>query len=166
MGTTENQIQTADLQRIAVPLAASQTAPAVLRSQGLALTLTNDREGRKQLAEIVAQCFDGLKLYGREPEQLANAVKLFDLALGAFSVEQVRAGFVAHLQRSSEMPTPADIVGYIRRKGRPPLDKAMYTALIQKRERTSFVDAGQHGNGLTTAEEKYIQEYEEYALNG
>lgn len=135
-------------------------------TQALALPLTSDNEGRRQLADLVSQCFDGLKLYGKEPEQLSNAVKLFDLALGAFTIEQIRAGFVAHLQRSIEMPTPADIVGYIRRDGKPPLDKAMYTALVQKRERTAFVDAGYHGNCLSIAEEKYINEYEEYMLNG
>lgn len=115
---------------------------------------------------MLAQCFDGLKLYGKEPEQLENTVKLFRLALADFDIEKIQSAFVTHLQRSSEMPTPADIVTLIRRGNRPPFNQAVYVALAQKRERTKFTEGGRVHDCLTIDEGNYMREYEEFQLNG
>ena len=97
---------------------------------------------------------------------MKSTAALFDMVLSDCPTEKIVQAFKVHLQNSTEMPTPADIFKIIRRDGKPPLDAAYYTALVRKRERTSFVDAGYHGNGLSTEEEKYIAEYEGYMLNG
>ena len=119
-----------------------------------------------QIADLITQCFDVLKVYGKEPEQIKNTIKVFILALAGFSMEQINAAFISHLSRSSEMPTPADIVQIIKREGKPPLEKSVYIALVQKRERTTTVYSYGTYNDLTRAEEEYIRDYEEYTLNG
>lgn len=132
----------------------------------LSPVLRDDKPAQGTLASMLAQCFDGLKLYGKEPEQLENTVKLFRLALADFDIEKIQSAFVTHLQRSSEMPTPADIVNLIKRGNKPPFSQAMYIALAQKRERTQFKDGGGVHDCLTLEEGRYMREYEEFQING
>jgi hypothetical protein len=117
---------------------------------------------------MIAQCYDGLKVYGKTPEQLTNTIKLFALALADHHIGDVQAAFVAYLKNHQEIPTPSDIIGYIRRKGRPPLDRSVYIGLCQKRQQTAWKtgpDPWQQGDGLTKAEEKYINDFEQLELN-
>lgn len=112
------------------------------------------------MAEMVAQCFNGLNVYGKEADQLADTVKLFMFVLADYPAESILPAFKVFLDRNTRMPTPADIAAIIRRNGKPPLDQTVYVALCQKRERTTFKDAGAYGNALTFEEEDYIAEYE------
>lgn len=124
------------------------------------LPLSETTQGRKALAEIVVQCFDGLAVYGKQPEQVENTVALFQMVLSGYSENQIIPAFRTFLERNHQMPTPSDIVKIIKRGNKPPLEQGIYIALCQKRERTAFKDGGYHGNGLTVEEEKYIAEYE------
>lgn len=129
------------------------------------VTFTSSQKGRAELAEMLAGCYSAMRTYGKEPEHLAAAVKLFCLVLGHCPIESVREAFIAYLRNHQEFPTPADIAGYIKRGGRKPFDKALYVALCQKRERTFWKtgpEAWNQGDGLTDQETKYIREYEEF----
>lgn len=125
------------------------------------------KQEREQISALVTQCFDTLKTFGRDPEQLSNAVKLFCLVLDGYSMEQINSAFVAYLQNHAEMPTPSDIVGYIKRGNRKPMDRALYVALCQKRERTAWRDgpeSWQQGDGLSDEETAYVREFEELGI--
>ena len=39
----------------------------------------HNTQGQAQLREIILACFDALDTYGKKPEQLANAAKMFQL---------------------------------------------------------------------------------------
>lgn len=116
-----------------------------------------------QLSEMVTQCHHALRVYGKSPEQVMGAVKLFAMVLGKYSLTQVQDAFRAYLEHHADMPTPADIVGYIRRSGRPPMDKAFYIALCQKKERTAWRHGSnpwEQGDGLSSEENAYIRDFE------
>lgn len=130
----------------------------------LSPALRDSDTGKMQLAELLAQCFNGLNVYGKDTTQLSDTVKLFIFALGKYPAASILPAFEVFLDRNSRMPTPADIASIIRRGNKPPLEQSVYVALCQKRERTSFKDAGSYGNCLTMEEEKYIAEYEHSAM--
>lgn len=80
---------------------------------------------------MLTQCFDALKVYGKEPEQLPNLIKTFILVLGEYEFPTIRRAFGVYLKRHTEMPAPADIVNIID----PPkesLSAAMYVSLQKK----------------------------------
>lgn len=115
------------------------------------------------VSEMVTQCHHALRGYGKTPEQITASVKIFSLVLAKYPIDDIRAAFVAYLENHAEIPTPADIVGYIRREGHKPMDKALYIALCQKRQQTSWSEGPnpwQKGDGLNNAEAKYIRDYE------
>ena len=102
---------------------------------------------------MLQQCFQTLRLYGKEPEALESVVAMFRLVLADYPVEKIIAGFVAWLKRSNEMPTPADIANVIERGGKPPLERVVYVAIAKR-------DAA-----MRTAEEwAYMRDYEAYAV--
>lgn len=128
--------------------------------------MKDSQQDRVQLRELILQCFDTMKVYGKEPEQLKSAAHLFELVLAQYPMEKIQSAFVAYLSANSEMPTPADIVKLIKRNGKPPLEKSVYVALAQKRERTQFKENGRVYDCLTLDEEKYMKDYEDAAING
>lgn len=96
-----------------------------------------------------------MKLYGKEPEQLKNTASLFSMVLADFPINDITKAFTVHLQRSPEMPTPADICNIIRRGGKPPLDRSVYVSIGKKEAH------------LRTSEEwAYLREFEEDAIRG
>lgn len=96
-----------------------------------------------------------MKLYGKEPEQLKNAASLFSMVLADFEIGEITKAFTVHLQRSPEMPTPADICNIIRRGGKPPLDRSVYLYICKK-----------YGGDRSKEEWAYMREYEDDAING
>lgn len=100
-------------------------------------------------------CFDTMKIYGKEPEQLKNAAALFQLVLADFPIDKIQQAFVYHLQNSVEMPTPADIATIIRRGNKPPFERSVYVSISKK-------DAE-----LRTSEEwQYMRDYERHQIEG
>ena len=124
-------------------------------SKDLALTLKDDVKGKQELGVLLSQFFDTMKLYGKEPEQLKSTAALFNFALADYPAENIRQAFAYHLQISTEMPTPADIVNIMRRGNKPPLDRSVYIRLSKKdpqdRDRADWA---------------YINEYEEFMIHG
>jgi hypothetical protein len=77
------------------------------------LCLSEDIEGQKSLVVMLSNCFDALKSYGKEPEQLEGIVRLFKVVLGRYTWESIESAFLSHLSSSEDMPTPANIVAFI-----------------------------------------------------
>lgn len=102
---------------------------------------------------MLQQCFQTLRLYGKEPEALESVVAMFRLVLADYPVEKIIAGFGAWLKRSNEMPTPADIASIIDRGGKPPLERVVYVSLSRKA-----------AEQRTSDEWAYMREYEAYAI--
>src|SRR4051812_42867699 len=94
-----------------------------------AIALRDDYDGQKKLAVELYDRFHAMKTYGKEPESLEGITRIFKRALSAFSVDHILRAVSTHAQRSQEFPTVADIVGLIRRNGRPPLTESQYIAI-------------------------------------
>lgn len=104
---------------------------------------------------MVSQCFQALKLYGKEPEQLDGTLSMFQLVLGKYEFDEIQEAFEFYLSNNTEMPTPADIVSIIRRGNKPPFNQAVYIALSKKGyDARSF------------EEDKYMRDYEDFLMNG
>jgi hypothetical protein len=118
-------------------------------------TLIDDPNGRKELTNFLFQCFDALKVYGKDPEQLQNLNSVFQMVLADYTLDQVRKAFSFYLKHNSDLPAPADIVNIIERNGKPPLDKSIYIAISKK-----------HESDRTGQECLYIKDYERFMITG
>lgn len=98
-----------------------------------ALTLKDDSEGKNQLAVRVLDLFNTCKVYGKTPEAVESIIRVFNQSLGRYPTEKVMLAIDTHAERSTEMPTLADIIGLIKRNGRPPLSESRYIAITKKR---------------------------------
>ncbi len=119
------------------------------------LTLREDDHAKEKLLDILGFCFNTLKTYGKEPEQLVAANRMFQFVLEDYPIEKITEAFKYYFKISTEMPTPADIVSIITRGNRPPLDKSVYI-------RISKMD----GEDRTQDQWDYLHEYEEFAMTG
>ena len=122
---------------------------------GTLTPVSQDSGGQRQMAEILTQCFQALNLYGKEPEQLAAAIPLFQMVLSEYPIGRIRTAFVQWLQTNNTFPAPADIASLIKRNGKPPLDRAVYIGLSKK-----------PADQRTSAEWVYLREYEESQIRG
>ena len=114
-----------------------------------------DQAGRTRLATMLKVCFDGLKVYGKEPDQLDNANKLFCLVLADYHIEQIESALKYYLKHNNEFPAPADIANIIERGNKPPLDKTVYVSISKK-----------YAEDRTDVEWEYMKDYEEFMLRG
>lgn len=89
------------------------------------------------------------KLYGRDVANTATVIELFHKILGKYPAEKVIRAFEIWLERSQEFPTPADIIGLIKRNGKPPLSKERYISISKK-----------DGEDRTRDDWQYLREYE------
>ena len=117
--------------------------------------ISRDRQGAAEMGLMLAQSFDTLKLYGKQPEQLESAVAMFRLVLADYPIEKIRNAFAVYFKRYSEFPAPADIVQIIERDGKPPLDRSVYIAISKK-------DASDR----TSSDWAYMREFEKYSKTG
>lgn len=100
-------------------------------------------------------CYDGLKTYGKEPEQLNNLNKLFQLVLADYSIEQIESALRYYMKHNTEMPAPADIATIIERGNKPPFERAVYVSITKK-----------HAEDRTSAEWQYMRDYERFIISG
>lgn len=114
-----------------------------------------DQDGRRKLTNLLFQCYDALKVYGKEPEQLDATNKMFQMVLSDFPYEKIEAAFRYYLQHNSEMPAPADIATIIRRGNKPPFDRSVYVSISKK-----------HADQRTSAEWEYMRDYERFMVDG
>lgn len=121
----------------------------------------NDPKGKERLSTFLLAAYDGLKIYGKEPEQLENANRLFQVVLADYSIEKIESAFRFYFKTHSEMPAPADIANIIERGGKPAFDRTVYLRLVKKRE------ADPYAYGVLTSEEAdYIRDYERFMVTG
>ena len=73
-----------------------------------------------------------MKTYGKQPEALLSITKVMLRDLADFPPEKILNAFKLHAQRSDEFPTTADIIGLIKRNGRPPLRESDIIAIRKK----------------------------------
>jgi hypothetical protein len=93
-----------------------------------------------------------LDTFGKEPEQLENLKKVFQMVLGRFSIAQVEMAFRIYMEKFTTMPKPADIVKIIE----PPQKEqvwcgATYIQLCKRKRENQF---------MLDAELKYIKDFE------
>ena len=104
---------------------------------------------------MLYQCFQTLKLYGKEPDSLESALATFQLVLSDFPFSKIKDAFAFYLKHNNEFPSPSDIAQIICRGNRPPLDKSVYVSISRKEAE------------LRTPEEwGYMREYEEFSIRG
>jgi hypothetical protein len=97
-----------------------------------ALALRENRSAQTQLDALLLGCFTVQRIYGKEPDSLVAVNQVFHNVLGGLPGDQVVRAFQLWMQRSQEFPTPADIVGIVKRKGRPPLKESDIIAIRKK----------------------------------
>lgn len=120
------------------------------------LALRESQDAKRALTNLLFQCYDALRVYGKEPEQLDNLNKMFHFVLADYSQEQIEKAFVYYLRHNSEMPAPADIAQIIERGGdKPPYDKSVYVTISKK-----------HPADRSSDEWQYMKGYENYILRG
>ena len=113
-------------------------------------------ETKEALGTMLEQCYDILNIYGKQPEQLTNINLAFQMVLAPYKEIDIRKAFHIWLKRYDRMPTPSDIVRLIERKGKPPLDKAIYIKLCKMKESGGAF-------ALNNQELEYMKDYEENA---
>ena len=96
------------------------------------LALRESSESRDKLTDLLEGCFVLQKMYGRAPESTATVERLFQTMLAPYPAGKVIRAFEAWLERSQEFPTPADIIGLIKRNGKPPLKESDIIAIRKK----------------------------------
>ncbi|QEL14765.1 hypothetical protein [Limnoglobus roseus] len=94
--------------------------------------LSASAEHRAKLDLLLLGCFTVQKIYGRDPGSIEAVNHIFHSTLAKHPADRVIRAFDLWLERSQEFPTPADIIGIIKRKGRPPLSKETYIAISRK----------------------------------
>lgn len=99
-------------------------------SRGLRLSESN--ENKAKLDRMMMGCFAVQKLYGRDLGNAGVITEMFHAMLGKYPATHVVRAFELWLERSQEFPTPADIIGIIKRKGKPPLSRETYIAISKK----------------------------------
>src|SRR3990167_9442020 len=92
---------------------ASALPSAEPRSQ--VVTLRTDTQAKQKLAAMLSQCFQSLKLYGKEPEAFEGTVAMFNLVLADYPIARSEQALVFYLKHNPEMPPPADIANIINR---------------------------------------------------
>lgn len=118
--------------------------------RSLAVSLKDSPEGKQKLATELYRRFHAMKTYGKEPESLENIISVFTSDLEEFPTENILKAIKTHSQRSQEFPTVSDIIGLLKRNGRPPMDKAIYVTISKK----DYEDRANE-------ERRYMRDYEE-----
>jgi hypothetical protein len=128
-------------------------------SSAMPLLLMHDERGKAELSILLLQCYDALKVYGKEPEQLKSANAMFQLVLADYPMDKIREAILFYIRHNSGMPDPGDIAQIIMRGGnKPPFKGSVYVRLSQKRQ--------EFPEDLTHEEWEYIKDYEKFIVSG
>lgn len=96
------------------------------------LPLKKNSQATAKFSDLLAACFALQKMYGRAPESMESVTLLFHSILGNYPAKRVIRAFETWLERSQEFPTPADIIGLIKRNGKPTPTREMYISASKK----------------------------------
>lgn len=123
--------------------------------QKTSVCLRNDVDGTKELIVVIRQCFNSLKVYGKEPEQVESIIQMFRMILADYPFEKILKAFALYLKTNTEMPAPADIANIIERGGKPPFDKSIYVSISKK-----------HPEDRDSDDWQYMRDYEKFMVTG
>jgi hypothetical protein len=127
----------------------------VLSQNSASPTLRQTHEGNGALAVALFEQFELLNVWGKSPDSLETIARAFAEHLADYPLDKIMAAFKVHAGRNSTFPTPADILGLIRRKGKQPYDKAVYVNIAKK----DYYDR-------TDEEHAYMRGYEADQMDG
>lgn len=127
--------------------------PSTLSKARKSNALATCEEAKNEIRDIVSAITASGELYGKTKDNIVAGMQIIIRELAEVPAEKVVSAFKAHFRHSSRMPTVADIAGFIRRGGLPPLERSVYIRLAQKDpiERTS-------------EDQEYIRLFEKEAL--
>jgi hypothetical protein len=117
--------------------------------------MKKDPQGKARVGEALALFFDGLKVYGKDPDSLENATKLFHFVLADYPVDKIIDAFSYYLKHNTEFPAPADIANIIERGNKPPFDRSVYVTISKK-----------DPCDRSSEEWAYMCDYEHFQLSG
>ncbi len=110
---------------------------------------------------MLFQCFQALKLYGKEPESFDSVVAMHLFVLSDYPFEKIKEAFAFYLRHNNELPSPGDIANIIERGGKPAFDRTVYLSLVKRKA------ADPYAYGVLTADEQqYIADYEKFMVTG
>lgn len=139
-----------------LPASAAKTS-SVVASKPPGKTLAECLNSQNQLTILLDQTYATLRKYGEAADVTEARDAMFQRALAGYTLDQVMLGFSRYMERHTEIPTPAEIVGYIDPWKRA-LCPRMYSKLVHKRKK-GYED-GQF-RPLSNEEEEFIHRYEE-----
>jgi hypothetical protein len=87
---------------------------------------------QEKLDELIGASLALQKLYGRDVESSGGVINLFQRAFARYPAEKVVRALEIWLERKQEFPTPADIIGLIKRNGKEPVAKEIYIDISKK----------------------------------
>ena len=133
----------------------TDSALRLVEQPSKAVTLLQDSKGKLELETMLFQCFQSLKLYGKEPEAFEGTVAMFQMILADYPIQKIREAFKFYLKTHNEMPAPADIANIIARGNKPPLDRVVYVSISKKQP-----------EDRSHEEWEYMREFEAFAIRG
>ena len=112
----------------------SKSRSEVMQSKNKEMTLGKSKEVKKLMTKVFYGCCAVYPTYGKDSEQLTDALQMFNMCLYDYTGEQIKNAFVSWMKTNKSFPTPADIINLIERKGKPAFDKTIYLSLVKKRD--------------------------------
>jgi hypothetical protein len=107
------------------------------------------------VSKEILKCLLTLKTYGKQAEQADAVTEIFLEALADYPVETVMNALGKWRKTEQEFPTIADILGLIKRGGRPPLRESDVIAVRKK-----------HGEDRTPYDWQLLREWEAQQQEG
>lgn len=129
--------------------------PLNVQHKTSALRLIDDTDGKKIILAELYRRFSVYKVFGKEPESFENYISVIVSDCKHLPTEKILKAIITHSQRSNEPPTPADIIGLVKRNGRPPIKESEIIAIRKKA-----------GEDRTTDEWEMLKEWEEQQTTG
>lgn len=117
--------------------------------------LSESKQHQNRLDELLGACLALQKLYGRDVDNSDVIIELFQRMMSKYSGDKVIKSFETWMERSQEFPTPADIIGLIKRGGKPPLSESMFIQISKK-----------DGMDRTPEDWQYLRDYQAFMDDG
>jgi hypothetical protein len=107
------------------------------------------------MTKVFYGCCAVFPTYGKDEEQLTDALQMFNMCLHDYTAEQIKGAFLAWMKSNKQFPTPADIINLIERGNKPAFDRAVYTS-ISKKQPEDRIDE----------EWEYMKDFEKFQILG
>lgn len=87
---------------------------------------------QQKLDDLIGTSLALQKLYGRDVQNAATVINLFQKSFAKYPAEKVIQAMEIWQERKPEFPTPSDIIGLIKRGGKEPIPKEIYINISKK----------------------------------